>query len=96
MCVSINLQVSRIQKLRQTAAHFLLKDVPLNSYVGIVTFSTAVNTVSQLRKIANEAVRLHLAAKLPSEIRKRTAIGAALMAGVEVLHLHNCTWLHVH
>ncbi|KAK2175750.1 hypothetical protein NP493_711g03078 [Ridgeia piscesae] len=77
--------VSRIQKLRQTAADFLLNAVPLNYSVGIVTFSSGAYTVSQLTKITNATVRRHLASKLPSGTGGTTAIGSGLLTGVEVL-----------
>ena len=86
MCLSIRLQVTRIQRLRQTAADFLLKVVPHEYSVGIVTFSTGASTVASLTTITDESVRQTLAAKLPSMVRSSTAIGLGLQKGVQVVN----------
>ncbi|KAI0208410.1 Calcium-activated chloride channel regulator 1 [Lamellibrachia satsuma] len=81
--------VTRIQRLRQTAADFLLKVVPQEYSVGIVTFSTGASTVAHLTTITDESVRQTLAAKLPSMVRGSTAIGLGLQKGVQVLEANS-------
>ena len=85
-CFPTRRQVSRIQRLRQAAADFLLKAVPLEYSVGIVTFSSGASTVAPLTTITDESVRRHLAAKLPSRVGGSTAIGKGLLKGVQVVN----------
>ncbi|KAI0231358.1 hypothetical protein LSAT2_018261 [Lamellibrachia satsuma] len=77
--------VTRIQKLRQAAADFLLKVVPTGYSIGIVTFSTGASTVAYLTTITDENVKRTLVAKLPSTVDGSTAIGTGLLEGVQVL-----------
>ena len=86
MCLSIHRQVSRIDKLRRTAADFLLTAVPLDCFVGIVTFSSRASIKASLTKITDEHVRETLETKLPNTVGGYTAIGKGLQKGVQVFN----------
>ena len=84
--VSGHCQVTRLQKLRQTAADLLLNVVRVDDHVGIVTFNHTASTISPLRKINCLAVRQQLTSMLPTISDGGTSIGAGLLEGVQVLN----------
>ena len=91
MCLWICCQINRLEKLRQTVAEFLLHSVPIGCSVGLVVFSSEASVVVPLKKITSARERQELVSKLPTHAGGSTAIGAALLRGIQVSSL--CTTL---
>ena len=77
-------QVTRLERLRQTVAEFLLKVVPTGYSVGLVTFSSEANIIQGLTEITSQSTRRQLVNRLPTNTESSTAIGLGLKAGVVV------------
>ena len=77
-------QVTRIEKLYQTAAYFLLKVVPKRYHVGIVKFSSGASIIAPLIQMTSQRVRNDLVNRLPRYAHGSTAIGLGLLQGVKV------------
>ncbi|KAI0219202.1 Calcium-activated chloride channel regulator 2, partial [Lamellibrachia satsuma] len=80
-----NAGVTRIDRLRQTVAEFLLKAVPTGYSVGLVIFSSSALTVASLTEITSESAREQLVVRLPTSTGGGTNIGIGLLQGVKVL-----------
>ncbi|KAI0218857.1 Calcium-activated chloride channel regulator 4 [Lamellibrachia satsuma] len=83
--------VTRLQRLRQTVAEFLLKAVPTGYSVGLTIFSDDGLTVAPLTEITSQSVREQLVAKLPVSTIGGTEIGRGLLQGVDVLEANGAS-----
>jgi len=79
------LQSTRIKRLKQAAADFLLRAVPSGYSVGIVTFNKTAKIRKRLTTISTSSDREDLIRALPEYGVGNTAIGSGLKTGVEVL-----------
>ncbi|KAG8555794.1 hypothetical protein GDO81_017816 [Engystomops pustulosus] len=75
---------NRIGRLYQAAEVFLMQVVEIESYVGMVTFSSSASTKSQLVLINADAQREQLKRLLPTVASGGTNICSGLLAGIEV------------
>uniref|UniRef100_A0A8D0GEF1 VWFA domain-containing protein n=1 Tax=Sphenodon punctatus TaxID=8508 RepID=A0A8D0GEF1_SPHPU len=76
-------QYNRINRLRQAAELFLLQIIETGSWAGIVTFSSAAQTQSDLRQIVDESVRKLLTNLLPTTAGGGTSICAGVHQGFQ-------------
>ncbi|XP_071983458.1 calcium-activated chloride channel regulator 1-like [Engystomops pustulosus] len=75
---------NRIGRLYQAAEVFLMQVIEIESYVGIVTFSSSASTKSQLLQINGDAQREQLKRLLPTVASGGTNICSGIIAGIQV------------
>ena len=79
------LQSTRMKRLRQAAADFLLRAVPSGYSVGIVSFGTSAQIRKDLTTISTRSDRENLIKAIPKYGSGSTAIGSGLNKSVQVL-----------
>ncbi|XP_066450838.1 calcium-activated chloride channel regulator 1-like [Eleutherodactylus coqui] len=75
---------NRIGRLYQAAEIFLMQIIEIDSYVGMVTFSSSSSVKSNLVQIKSNAQRLNLRTLLPTVASGGTNICSGLEAGIQV------------
>ncbi|XP_071985305.1 calcium-activated chloride channel regulator 1-like [Engystomops pustulosus] len=83
--VSDNMSINnRIGRLYQAAEVFLMQVIEIESYVGLVTYSSSATIRSQLVQIKSDVERQRLKRLLPTEAGGGTNICSGLLAGIQV------------
>ncbi|XP_075688311.1 calcium-activated chloride channel regulator 1-like [Rhinoderma darwinii] len=75
---------NRIGRLYQAAEVFLIQVIEIDSYVGMVTFSTSATIKSSLIQIKSDAERQKLKQLLPTVAVGGTNICSGILAGIQV------------
>lgn len=78
------MQNNRINRVRQAAELFLVQVIEKDSWVGMVTFESTAEIVTNLQQIVSDSVRTSLANSLPTKAGGITNICSGLRAGFQV------------
>jgi calcium-activated chloride channel regulator 4 len=82
--ISGSMNGSRLSSLNYAARTFI-KDIPLNNYMAIITFSDDANVIQHLIQITDDNVRQKLIQAVPTSVNGGTAIGKGLLSALEEL-----------
>ncbi|XP_053549083.1 calcium-activated chloride channel regulator 1-like [Bombina bombina] len=74
----------RIGRLYQAAEVFLIQIIEINSYIGIVKFSSSASIISNLRQITDDTQRVNLKNLLPKTAVGGTHICSGIRSGLQV------------
>lgn len=74
--------------MRQAASTFILQAAPTDSDIGIVEFSSAASTLSDLTQIDSYSGRQALVKKLPTDANGGTSIGSGILEALKVFQCY--------